>query len=78
MLRVGDIVLIKPIYEDDLDFDWFEEQEAWGSFGEVVEIDEQSNHPYTVFYAPWNSEWSTCSEEFSREELTHIYKLNVR
>ena len=75
-MKVGDVVMIKPIPEDDEL--WWEKEETWGCWGEVTGVDETLIYPYIVEYVPWQTKYGVCSDDFSREELTHLSRMNVR
>lgn len=76
MLKAGDIVMICPKAEDNEV--WFEHEETWGCWGEVMEACDKGKYPFLVDYIPWNTAFGLCSEEFSKEELTHLQRMHVR
>ena len=75
-MKVGDIVMIRPIAEDDEH--WWEDEETWGSWGVITHVDLEYKYPYLVEYIPWQTKYGLCSDDFSKEELTHLSRMNVR
>jgi hypothetical protein len=78
MLKIDDIVMITPIPESEENEDWWEKEETWGSFGVIDYIIKDETYPYVVIYVPWRTEYGGRSDEFAREELTHLSKMSVK